>query len=464
MGLISQSMAKYPNQSATLIIIDPHAQEKDSMTLYIWEEFLIRQVEDFIPVRKYTEVNNSNKFQFKITSLKEVVYFSLCKGKTDRGFPMPLLEYYIIEPGDSIVLEFGEYVPVIQKRGSITNRQVGWIVNNVTFLGRGSSKLKCKFECNLTHKYSGSILELQNFQLLDSVTKVRLNIVNKYRSELTETAYRLLQVDAVGRLFQSRGIENLGNELLEPYLSLLRNIPEILKIRSKEYFESEFVKLKAKYPSLLPSEIYWEVKKDFTGDLRNKLLTALLLYKYSSLNNGEVLVNDALKEINTAFLRRILFDLSEYLSEGSQAYNFSLSDPNGNLVKLSDLKGKIVVMDFWYNKCGACKDYYIYQLSKVEEKYENDPEVVFVAINIDKDRKLWIDGINDGKHTSPKVINLSTGELGPEHPVIKHYKVIGYPRPMVIDKEGKIYKANGKDLRDADKLCIIIESAKRKSV
>jgi cytochrome oxidase Cu insertion factor (SCO1/SenC/PrrC family) len=145
------------------------------------------------------------------------------------------------------------------------------------------------------------------------------------------------------------------------------------------------------------------------------------------------------------------------VAKNSPAYEFALPDTSGNIVKLSDFKGKVVFMDFWFNRCGACKEYYIYQLKGVEEKYRNNKDVVFVTVNIDVNKQVWLDGIYDNQHTSLDAINLYTEGLGADHPIIQNYKIIGYPRPILIDQSGKLFSVISKDLLNGKKLAELID-------
>jgi peroxiredoxin len=125
------------------------------------------------------------------------------------------------------------------------------------------------------------------------------------------------------------------------------------------------------------------------------------------------------------------------LRPGNAAPAFKLKDANGKDVSLSDLKGKVVYIDFWGVYCGPC----IYDIknyaTKLHEKYK-EKDVVFVNICVDVDPKEWKENIMklnlDG-------INL-LAEGWTEHPVCKAYNVNAIPHYVIIDQEGKIVDNN----------------------
>ena len=51
-----------------------------------------------------------------------------------------------------------------------------------------------------------------------------------------------------------------------------------------------------------------------------------------------------------------------------------------------------------------------------------------------------------------------TNGTGINHDVIRHYSVTGYPRPLLIDREGKIFSASASDLRNKEKLRTLLEA------
>lgn len=134
---------------------------------------------------------------------------------------------------------------------------------------------------------------------------------------------------------------------------------------------------------------------------------------------------------------------------GQKAYNFALPDSNGKIVRLTDFKGKVVFVDFWYTGCSNCVSYYENELSKMEKRFEKDTNVVFVSICIDRNKRSWMNSIKSGRYTSPSAVNLYTGGHGTASEVIKFYGVYAYPQPLIIGRDQRIVKFSI-DLRTAD--------------
>jgi peroxiredoxin len=118
------------------------------------------------------------------------------------------------------------------------------------------------------------------------------------------------------------------------------------------------------------------------------------------------------------------------------APDFSLRDINGATVKLSDLRGKVVVLGFWASWNGASRALFPH-LQKVFEAYQYYRTVAFLAINTSEDAT--------GAARDSLVKKLMTGlkcsipVVGDEGSVLaEKYEMEGIPTMYVIDRNGKI--------------------------
>jgi len=122
---------------------------------------------------------------------------------------------------------------------------------------------------------------------------------------------------------------------------------------------------------------------------------------------------------------------------GADAYNFSLTDINDKVVSLNSLRGKVVVLDLWAMWCAPCLQQKPY-FQKVEEKYKNNNEIVFISVSTDGMAKkdTWKSFVKRKGWNGIELISEYTESI------MKFYKVEGIPRFMIFDKKGKIVTVN----------------------
>lgn len=132
------------------------------------------------------------------------------------------------------------------------------------------------------------------------------------------------------------------------------------------------------------------------------------------------------------------------LAPGNQAPEISLPNPNGKEIKLSDLKGKVVLIDFWASWCKPCR-FENPNVVKVYNKYKNKGFEI-LGVSLDRNKDAWINAINQDKLTWKHVSDLKFWSSE----AAKTYGVKGIPFTVLVDKEGKIIatKLRGKALED----------------
>ena len=128
----------------------------------------------------------------------------------------------------------------------------------------------------------------------------------------------------------------------------------------------------------------------------------------------------------------------------SKAPDFSSKDLNGNPIKLSDLKGKVVVLDFWASWCVPCKKS-MPHLIKLYNDHLAD-SLVIIGINVD----TQIDKMREFQNAINEDITFPL-IFDSESKIPPLYNVEGMPTTVVINKDGVIkYKEVGfnDDLKD----------------
>jgi thiol-disulfide isomerase/thioredoxin len=232
----------------------------------------------------------------------------------------------------------------------------------------------------------------------------------------------------------------------EDYIEFLLRCLQIklnLSIENRKYSMKEMVML---------------IQTDYKGLIRDRILTYYLLSPKIGVSNEdyEYCLKRSLDIMNSPVYKQYVENQLRKFSRGSLAYNFSLPDSDGRYVSLSDFKGKVVLMDFWFTGCSACISLSKDLVKKVIPDFK-DSLVVFVSICLDKEKSKWIKSINSGLYTSGHSINLFTDGLGFAHPLIANYNIQGCPALLLIDGEGKV--ASARPQWDPEKLCAEIRFA-----
>lgn len=125
---------------------------------------------------------------------------------------------------------------------------------------------------------------------------------------------------------------------------------------------------------------------------------------------------------------------------GAMAVDIVQNSPTGKAIKLSDYKGKYVLIDFWASWCGPCREENPNLVKTYQQFKDKGFEIFGVSLDTPGDHQKWVNAIKNDQLTWPQVSDLK----GWENEAAKIYGVRGIPASFLIDPSGKII---AKDLR-----------------
>ncbi len=119
---------------------------------------------------------------------------------------------------------------------------------------------------------------------------------------------------------------------------------------------------------------------------------------------------------------------SKYFRTGKTLSSFKTTDIDGNPINLKELKGKVVVINFWFINCAPCRKE-IPELNQLVNDYKDSSDIVFIAIALDEKSALK-------EFLAKSPFNYSIIDNGQF--IASKYSVNSYPTHVILDKEGKV--------------------------
>lgn len=173
------------------------------------------------------------------------------------------------------------------------------------------------------------------------------------------------------------------------------------------------------------------------------IVSAYVLYRNFSyrLSPDEIdrnlgLLDPSLQNTQYANALRELSGVLRTVEPGKKAPDFSLNDPEGRPLKLSDHKGKYLLVDFWASWCGPCRQENP-NLVKAWRKYKDKGFDVF-GVSLDRKKENWIKAIKDDQLTWTQVSDLKFWNSE----AAKLYGVRAIPSNVLLSPDGTIVAKN----------------------
>ncbi|WEK37546.1 MAG: TlpA disulfide reductase family protein [Candidatus Pseudobacter hemicellulosilyticus] len=428
-------------------------------------------------VKSFSAVPVNGRFRIEFTGADHPVYIKVYRSAKREDFFNLLLDsastgLLMVSPGDSLHISFHK--------------------QNRVYSGVGAAKNNCMAELSAlvdTARSPKGVVALspEFFAYENASLKAQMNILNKYRSLMTRPEAEQLEADIIGDATMSRfayHFRDLDSKQLEYYKQVLRRIPVSqlntpAAINSRSFASGIYRQVLTNYyyDTLIHAtpakDLYTHFTQNFTGLLRDRLVTCLLKAMSAKSNFSETDTRDALTYVQHPESRTLLESQYHTYRKGSPVINFVFRDSLNRPVQLSDLKGRVVLIDMWFTGCGGCVQV-AKALPKVEELFRDRKDVVFVSISIDREIETWKKSIRpEGDkyypgstdrythYTTASTHYWYTSGQGTNNDFIQTYVPGGsYPHLLLLDKRGRVYSAAPpRPDVDADALVKLINQA-----
>ena len=148
---------------------------------------------------------------------------------------------------------------------------------------------------------------------------------------------------------------------------------------------------------------------------------------------------EVILDTDTNFKPGEVVEISGEITDGipGQISAIEIKNPNGETIKLSSLKGKLVLLDFWASWCKPCRMENP-NVVRMYNKYKDKGFEVF-SFSLDKDLSRWKNAIKQDGLIWP---NHASDLKGWNTATIPMYGFNGIPFTVLIDKDGKIIETN----------------------
>ena len=119
--------------------------------------------------------------------------------------------------------------------------------------------------------------------------------------------------------------------------------------------------------------------------------------------------------------------------EGRSVVDYTFQNEKGDTIHLSQMKGKIVLLDFWSGTCGVCWRKFP-KVQKLYDDVQSNEDIIVAGVFVGYRENEWgenIRGLHE-KYTFPSF------KIDKNNPLVSDLPITGYPTAAIFDAEGKL--------------------------
>ena len=327
-------------------------------------------------------------------------------------------------------------------------------------------------ECNADGIYNGVRAYLKssnNKQVID--TAVVMNGAFKFKGEFSSPEMRILTIDGINgqtalvlesgktnvtiykdSIYKSiiKGGEN--NSIFNKYKDGYQNLVEKVTSLREEYMASRNNIEAVKRIQKQNVELRLELKNyglNFLTQHPDTDFSLMLLESITLQKEFDAkLANEILEKIpnkisnrqyNIEVMQKINFNINNALSKAvievnSIAPDFTAPDPEGNQITLSEILGKVTILDFWASWCRPCRVENPNFVKLYDKYHEKGLNIISVSLDRENQKSRWIKAIEKDNLSWYNVSNLKYWQ----DPVALMYNITSIPATFILDDKGII--------------------------
>lgn len=204
-------------------------------------------------------------------------------------------------------------------------------------------------------------------------------------------------------------------------------------------------------------KVAW-LMEDFARNKKSSHISLLAIYRNNQLTSNSDLMEELFMKLDPGVR---VSPMGNYIAQqieeakklpiGKPLADFAQDDTLGVSVKLSSLRGKYVLVDFWASWCGPCRQENP-NVVEAFQKYKSKNFTV-LGVSLDKSKQPWLDAIKADNLTWTHVSDL----LGWKNSVAQQFEIFSIPQNFLIDPNGILIAKNLRGAALQSKLAALLK-------